>query len=69
MKLLKKIRHIVEITCTIRLFSSVISSFWVEVVLVVVNLINKITYSHISRLSPYENLYDHLTNYSSLRFG
>lgn len=52
------------------LSSSVPSEFWGEAVLTAVNLINKIPSSHTSGLSPFEKLYGHAPDYSSLRvFG
>ena len=66
----RKHRHIVETARSLLLSSSVPSVFWGEAVLTAVNLINKIPSSHTSGLSPFEKLYGHPPDYSSLRvFG
>ena len=66
----RKHRHIVETARSLLLSSSVPSQFWGEAVLTAVNLINKIPSSITSGLSPFEKLYGHIPDYSSLRvFG
>jgi hypothetical protein len=52
------------------LSASVPSEFWEEAILTSVSLINTISSSHSSVLSPFEKLYGHVPNYSSFRvFG
>lgn len=66
----RKHRHIVGTARSLLLSAGVPSAFWGKVVLTVVHLINKTPSSHTSCLSPYENLYGHPLDYSSLRvFG
>jgi hypothetical protein len=55
------------LSCCLLLF---LVSFWGEVVLTVVSLINTIPSSHSLGLSPFENLYGYVPDYSSFRvFG
>ena len=66
----KKHRHIIETAHFVLLSASVPSEFWEEVVLTIVSLINTISSSHSSGLSPFEKLYGCVPNYSSFRvFG
>jgi hypothetical protein len=52
------------------LSASVPSEFWGEVVLTAISLINTISSSHSSGLSPFEKLYGHVPDYFSFRvFG
>lgn len=46
--------------------TNVPSEFWGEAVLTAVSLINKITFSHTSGLSPFETLFGHPPNHSLL---
>jgi hypothetical protein len=63
-------RHIVKIARSLLLSAFVPSEFWREVVLTAVSLINTISSSHSSSLSPFEKLYWHVPDYSSFRvFG
>jgi len=63
----RKYRHIIEIACFLLLSAYVPSEFWGEVVLTAVSLINTISSSHSSGLSPFEKLYRHVPGYSSFR--
>jgi hypothetical protein len=63
----RKHRHIVETARSLLLSASVPSEFWGEVVLTTVSLINTISSSHSSGLSPFEKLYGNVPNYSSFR--
>ena len=66
----RKHRHIVETARSLLLSASVPSEFWGEAVLTAAHLINRIPTSHNSGLSPFEKLYRHAPDYSSLRvFG
>jgi hypothetical protein len=61
----RKHRHIIETACSLLLSASIPSEFWGEVVLIAVSLINIISSSHSSGLSPFEKLYGHVPDYSS----
>ena len=63
----RKQRHIVETAHSLLLSASVLSEFWGEVVLTAVSLINTISSSHSSSLSPFEKLYGHVLDFSSFR--
>jgi len=64
----RKQRHIVETARSLLLSASVPIEFWGEAVLTVVRLINTISSSHSSGLSPFEKLYGHIPDYSFFRF-
>jgi len=63
----RKHRHIVETARSLLLSALVPSEFWGEVVLIAVSLINAISSSYSSGLSPFEKLYGHVPDYSSFR--
>jgi hypothetical protein len=66
----RKHRYIVKIARSLLLSFFVHSEFWGEVVPTAVSLINTITSSHNSGLSPFEKLYGYVPGYSSFRvFG
>lgn len=66
----RKHRHIIEIARSFLLSASVPSEFWGETVLTVVHVINRISSSVTSGLSPFEKLYNYIPDYSSLKvFG
>jgi hypothetical protein len=63
----RKHKHIVKTACSLLLSASVPSEFLGEDVLTTVSLINTISSSHCSSLSPFEKLYGHVLDYSSFR--
>ncbi|XP_062089426.1 uncharacterized protein LOC133795958 [Humulus lupulus] len=66
----RKHRHIVETARSLLLSAYVPSEFWGEAILTAVHSINRILSSVTSGLSPFEKLYGHAPDYSSLRiFG
>ncbi|XP_019427158.1 PREDICTED: uncharacterized protein LOC109335479 [Lupinus angustifolius] len=66
----RKHRHILETARSMLLSASAPSEFWGEAVKTAVHVINKISYSVTSGLSPFERMYGHPPDYSSLRvFG
>lgn len=66
----RKHRHIIEIACSLLLFTSVPSEFWVEAVLTIVHAINRIPSSVTLDLSSFVKLYDSIPDSSSLKvFG
>jgi hypothetical protein len=66
----RKHRHIVETARSLLLSAFVPSEFWGEAVLTAVSLINTISSSYSSGLSPFEKLYGYVPDYSSFRvFG
>jgi len=67
----RKHRHIIETAYSLLLSTSVPSKFWGEAVLTILILINTISSSHSSCLSPFEKLYwRYVPDYSSFRvFG
>ena len=64
----RKHRHIVETARSFLLSAFVPSEFWGEAILTTVSLINTISSSHSSGLSPFEKLYGYVPDYSSFRF-
>ena len=62
----RKHRHIVETAHSNLLSTHVLSAFWGEAILNVVYVINHIPSSLNSGMSPFEKLYGHLPDYSSL---
>ncbi|XP_073136981.1 uncharacterized protein [Henckelia pumila] len=63
----RKHRHLVEIARSFMLSAEVPSVYWGEAVLTASHVINRIPISHNSGLSPFEKLYGHSPDYSSLR--
>jgi len=60
----RKHKHIVKTARSLLLFAFVPSEFWGEVVLTTISLINTISSSHSSGLSPFEKLYGYVPDYS-----
>jgi len=66
----RKHRHIIETARSLLLSVFVPSEFWEEAVFTAVSLINTISSSHSSCVSPFEKLYGYVHDYSSFRvFG
>ncbi|XP_047314470.1 uncharacterized protein LOC124918333 [Impatiens glandulifera] len=63
----RKYRHLVETALSFMLSAEVPSVIWGETVLTTAHVINRISISHNSGLSPFEKLYGHSPDYSSLR--
>jgi len=63
----RKHRHIVEPAHSLLFFAFVPGEFWEESLLTAVSLINTISSSHSSGLSPFEKLYGYVLDYSSFK--
>ena len=70
----RKDKHLLEVACALRFQSNLASTFWGESIQFVTYLINRMPWSSIGHISPYEKLYgippnnDHLHSFGCLCF-